>query len=130
MTLQQKIIDDLKKAMKSKNQEKKSLLRVLIGEMNRQGKELSDDNVLKIIKKMKDNATELSNEKEISILDSYLPKMMDEKEIENLVNNIIKENGFGSMKDMGKVMKEIKSRPDSATIDASFASKKAKELLS
>lgn len=130
MTLQQRIIEDLKSAMKSKNQEKKSLLRVLIGEMNRQGKELSDEKVMKIIKKMKDNATQFSNEKEVVILESYLPDMMDEKDIENLVDNIIKENGFDSMKHIGKIMKEIKSRPDSATIDASVASKKAKEILS
>jgi uncharacterized protein YqeY len=112
MKLQEKINADLRTAMLQKNEKVKSLLRVVIGEMNREGKELTDDRILSIIKKMIENLKQVNNETsvgEIQILDQYLPKQLSEKEIVAAINSIITTNSY-TLKDMGKIMNEMKEK--------------------
>lgn len=112
MKLQEQINADLKTAMLQKNEEVKSLLRVVIGEMNREGKELSDDRVLSIIKKMIENAKLIKTaaaESEIKILEKYLPKQLTEQELVAAINSIVTTNSY-SLKDMGKIMGELKDK--------------------
>ena len=45
--------------------------------------------------------------KEMDIINSYLPKMMDDEKIKEIVESVIKDTGAGSMADMGKVMPEV-----------------------
>ena len=130
MNLQKQIGLDMVNAMKSKETEKVSVLRVLKGELNRIRKELSDEEVLKTIRKMSENAHEFSNVKEFEILDDYLPKMLEPKEIKIIVKNIIETNGFTSIKEMGQVMGKLKQCKESSLIDMKSASILVRDLLS
>ena len=128
MKLQDKIKADLLIAMKNKDENIKSLLRVVIGEINRIGKDVSDDDVVKIIRKMKENAIELGNQDEVDILDSYLPSMLGPKQLEILIKGIIQKNGFNGLQNMGKVMGELKANYGSS-YDGKIASQIVKDNL-
>jgi len=121
MNLQEKIKADMVAAMKNKNEDVKSLLRVVLGEFNQIGKEVSDEDAIRIIKKMKENAIEMGNQIEVDILDPYLPSMLEPKQLEILIKGIIQKNSFEGMKDMGKVMGELKTNYGS-TYDGKLAS--------
>ncbi|MFW5847922.1 MAG: GatB/YqeY domain-containing protein [bacterium] len=128
MNLQTKVKEDLKQAMKSKDKEKVSLLRVVVGEMDRIGKNLPDELSEKVIKKMKDNADEISNEYESSILGLYLPSMLTNEQLETSISDIITKSGYNGMKDMGKVMKELKDNYGSS-FDGKVASQMVRNKL-
>jgi len=128
MKLQEKIKADLVTAMKNKDENVKSLLRVVIGEINRVGKDISDDELVKIIRKMKENASEMGNTNEVEILNMYLPVMLEPKQLEILIKGIINKNGYDGMKDMGKVMKELRDNYGS-TYDGKLASEIVKNNL-
>jgi len=130
MNLQKQIGLDMVNAMKNKETNKVSVLRVLKGEFNRVGKELSDEEVLKVIKKMVENAKEFGYVDEFEILNNYLPKMLEPKEIKIIVKNIIDVNGFTSIKEMGQVMGKLKQCKESSLIDMKSASILVKDLLS
>jgi len=128
MKLREIIQSDMKSAMRERKTEELGLLRVILGEINtlskakdRKTEEVSDDEVIVILKKMKDNAVEMGDEGEVKILDTYLPEMLEEKQLEVLIKGIINTNGFEGMKDMGKVMGELKSKYGS-TYDGKIAS--------
>lgn len=129
MKLQDKIKNDLKIAILN-NKDNKSFLRVIIGEMDRIGKDLDDNQIILILKKMRENALIMDNNKEIEIIDNYLPKMLSETEIKGLVSKIIKENNFSTLKDMGKTMQILKKLDEFPLIDGKIASTFARELLS
>jgi len=132
MTLQEQIRTDMLNAMKNRNQEVLDLLRVVAGEFGRTmngGKQLSDDEAIKVIRKMSENAKELGNDVEVQILDKYLPQMLGELQIKTIIGGIIQTNGFSGMQDMGKVMSEIKKLPMSAQIDGKISSRLVKEIL-
>jgi len=129
MTLQEKIREDMVTAMKNRDADTVSILRVCAGEFGRIGKDLSDEVVIKVLRKMSTNAIELNNMDEFKIIDKYLPKMYAEDDIRTLVGNIIRRTESTSMRDMGKVMGEIKKHPNSALIDGKISSTIVKELL-
>lgn len=128
MKLQEKIQNDLKTSMKNKDVIKRDLIRVLIGEMNRVGKDVDDDSVIKIIRKMIENATLMNNQNEVDILSEYLPKMMGKNEIENIIRDIINTNGYNNTKQMGLIIKELKEKYGSL-IDGKTASDIIKTIL-
>jgi len=130
MTLQEKIRNDMVSAMKNRNTETVSLLRVVAGEFGRIGKDLTDEQCIKVIRKMSGNAVELGNLNEFKILDEYLPKMYGESDIRILVENIIVHTDATSMKDMGMVMSKIKEHPNSPLIDGKISSQIVREILS
>lgn len=128
MNLQKKIKEDLITAMKNKDENVKTLLRVVIGEINRIGKIISDEDIIRIIKKMKENAVELNNINEVEILDLYLPVMLSNIQLEILIKGLINKYEFGGMKDMGKMMKMLKDKYGS-TYDGRLASQIVKDNL-
>ena len=130
MNLQEQIRLDMVNAMKTKDSERLSLLRVVAGEFSRVGKELSDEQVLKVLKKLVENANEMGNISEINILEKYLPKMLGDDEVKIIISNIINENGFSGIKDMGKVMGELKKLDVASQIDGKKSSTFVKEMLS
>jgi len=130
MKVQNKIKQDMVAAMKNKETEKLALLRVVIGEFGRIGKEVEDEKAIRIIRNMHENAKNVGNEFEMNVLDSYLPKMYSEDQTRALVANIIEAQGYKTMKDIGGVMKALNNNPDTALIDKKYASTYAKELLS
>lgn len=128
MNLQEKINIDIKMAMKNKDTDRLSILRVVKGEINRIGKDLSDDEIIKIIRKMKENSDMNNNKIESDILNEYLPSMLEEKQLEVIIHAIIYNNGYNSMKDMKNIMSELKTNYG-ASVDGKLASTIIKNKL-
>lgn len=123
--LKDRIYQDIVAAMKAKDKDKLSVLRMLKGSLQleniNKGKELTDDVVIDVIsreiKQRKESIAEftkggredLANEtaKEIDILKAYLPEQLSEEEIEKIIDQVFVSVAPASAKDMGKVMKEV-----------------------
>ena len=143
----EKINEDLKNAMKSKDTFKLSVLRMLKSalkneEINKKSP-LTDDEVLAIIKKQvktrKDSMNEYASynrmdlsdslQKEIDILNEYLPEELSDEELEKIVKETITKVKAESIKQMGMVIKTISSEYG-ARCDMAKVSKLVKERLS
>jgi len=122
MTLKETISNDIKTAMKEKNNALRDALRLLSSAMKQievdERKELSDEDVIKIIQKQvkqrndamtqyRDAGREDLYEKEAAeaaIYENYLPKQLSDEELETALRTIISETGAASIKEIGKVM--------------------------
>ena len=142
-SIQQDQINFLKEGKK----EDSSILRFALSFINKDEKdkqiELSDSQVVAVIKSLikrnKDsydqftsaNRPELAEKekKEMDLLQSYLPEVMNENETEEIVKSTIDKLGITSMKEMGKAMGEIKKN-HADTIDLSLVSQLIKKHLS
>jgi uncharacterized protein YqeY len=109
MKIQEKITQDLKEAMLQKNESKKSLLRVIIGEFNRHGKIVEDAKATNILKSMLENATQQNNLSEVEILNEYLPKQLTNDQLQTVIGQLIEEKKYSSIKEMGKIMADLKA---------------------
>ena len=141
------IQSDQIKFLKEGNKEDSSTLRFALSFLNKEEKykkiELNDSEVIKILKSMikrnKDSYDQFMNanrqeladkeKKEKSLLNTYLPELLDEVKTEEIVKNVIDELNVKSVKDMGKAMGLIKNNHGD-TIDMSLVSKYIKKLLS
>src|SRR6056297_3938237 len=126
MSIKASILDELKSAMKQKKADRLRVLRSLkakilekeISERKGGESELSDEQVIGVLMKAakqrkesidqfesggRDDLAEKEKE-ELKIIESYLPAMMDEDEIRNVVNEKISQLGASGLQDMGKVM--------------------------
>ena len=123
--MRKKILNDLVAAMKNKDKEKLGVLRMVkvamqLEEINKK-RELNDDEVISVIAKQiktrkesivefeKANRQELitQTQLEIDILNSYMPEQMSEEEINKVIVEVFSKVQPESIKDLGKVMKEI-----------------------
>ncbi len=152
MSLREKIESDYKNALKSKDKNRISTYRLILSGIkdldinNRSGpnkKETDDEDIKKLLKKMikqrsesievykKNNRGDLLEieENEVNVLSEYLPKQMSEEETISICKQIIAKTGASSIKEMGKVMGELKQN-HSDTIDFSKAGALIKDLLS
>ena len=111
MSLQTQVKEDMVSAMKSRDKETLSILRVLLGEFLR----VKDENGNSV--------------KTVGILGKYLPVMLGEFQIKTIVSGIIHANQYSGMQDMGKVMGTLKTHPIAAQIDNKLASQITRELL-
>ena len=125
MTIQQQIKIDLMGAMKARDEEKKSTLRVIMGEFARaDAKELSDDAVIKVLKKLIKSEKETLSQKGsdenttfVRIIETYLPKMASEDEIIAWVDDNIDLSQFkNKMQAMGSIMKHFGKMADGNTV--------------
>ena len=125
MTHFEKIQTDMYGAMKSGEKEKANALRSIISKLKDKQIEKRDTltkeeeiKVLQTLVKQRKESIDLyqkggRNElaeiesKEMDIINSYLPTMMDEDDIKKIVQSVIKDTGASSMADMGKVMPEV-----------------------
>ena len=130
-----KIKKDIMVAMKNGETTKRDVLRVLMSEIerNEQGKngkiELSKDEIVSVIKKMVTNITESTNDAtEIEVLSVYLPKMLNEGDINQIINETIERYSIDSMKGMGLIMKEFSTNYPNM-YDGRVVSSKIKEIL-
>lgn len=142
MTLQERIKDDMVKAMKAKDQLKTGILRVVMSDFARiktgADKKITDDQALKCIRTAYNGAEEMSHnpfhksksEAEMKVLESYLPTMLSEEHIEGIVSGVMRARGWNDMSCMGKLMGEVKKHPDGKRIDGKLASSIVKRLLS
>ena len=125
MTHFEKIQTDMYVAMKSGEKEKANTLRSVISKLKDKQIEKRDTltkeeeiKVLQTLVKQRKESIDLyqkggRNElaeiesKEMDIINSYLPTMMDEDDVKKIVQSVIKDTGASSMADMGKVMPEV-----------------------
>ena len=146
MNLNQKIAEDMKSAMKAKQEARLSCLRMMkTAVKNKQvekGHELSDEEIQAIIsslvRKAKEAAGEfreggreelaLKEEEEIRIFYEYLPQQLTPEEIEKTLKEIIEELSARSPKDMGRVMKAAMARM-AGSVQGKEVSKIASKLL-
>ena len=151
MSLRDKIETDYKNALKSKDKDKISTYRLILSGMknldivNRSSpekKETDEDDIKKLLKKMikqrsesiefykKSNRNDLLEieQVEVNVLSEYLPKQLGEGETKKICSEIIEKTGASSIKDMGKVMGELKKNY-SDSIDFSKAGTILKEIL-
>ncbi len=121
MKLKEQIKHDLTAAMKAKDEKKKSALRVVLGELSRlDKKELIEDDVVKILKKLIKAEKEViqqkgerADDKFVKILENYLPKMATEAEIRSwFEQNIEIANFKNKMQAMGQIMKHFGTTAD------------------
>ena len=152
MSLREKIESDYKNALKSKDKNKISTYRLILSGIkdldinNRSGpnkKDTDEEDIKKLLKKMikqrsesievykKNNRNDLLEieENEVNVLSEYLPKQMSEEETISICKKIIEKTGANSIKEMGKVMGELKQNY-SDTVDFSKAGALIKDLLS
>ena len=152
MSLKQTIENEYKNALKSKDKNKISTYRLILSSIkdldivNRSGpnkKETDDEDIKKLLKKMvkqraesidiykKNNRIDLLEveQNEYDILTSFLPKQLSEDETKKICADVISKIGANSLKDMGKVMGELK-KTHADEIDFSKAGSIIKELLS
>ena len=151
MSLKSKIELDYQNSLKSKDKLEISTYRLILSAIkdleianrsNSQKKEIDDNDIKQQIKKMikqrnesievykKNSRNDLLEieKQEQEILSSYLPKQMTEEETKKICVDIINSTNASSIKDMGKVMGELKKNY-SDTLDFSLAGKVLKELL-
>ncbi|MDZ7832560.1 MAG: GatB/YqeY domain-containing protein [Desulfobacterales bacterium] len=122
MRIQEQIKQDLKQAMKDKDEEKKNTLRIIIGEFGRaEAKELSDDEVIKIVRKLIKSEQEslaqsgksASDSRYIQILESYLPQMASDEEIRRwIAENLDFSNYKNKMQAMRDIMAHFGASAD------------------
>jgi uncharacterized protein YqeY len=121
MNLQKKIKTDLSAAIKARDENKKNALRVILGEFGRlDKKELSDDEAVKILKKLIKSEKEVLEQKGdtehsafIEIVESYLPKMAAEEEISAWIRQNIDFSQYkNKMQAMGVIMKHFGATAD------------------
>ena len=138
MSLKEKLLSNMKEAMKSKDSVKLGTVRGVISAVKNQEidlkKELSEEEILTIVsrevKKRKEaavlyekgNRPELKDKEiqEMKILQTYLPEQVSEKDLRRRIQEVIDETGAEGMKDFGKIMKtlvpEFKGKADNSFI--------------
>ena len=151
MSLKETIETEYKNALKSKDKIKISTYRLILSSIkdldisNRSGpnkKETDDEDIKKLLKKMmkqrtesidiykKNNRSDLLEieQNEFNILSSFLPKQLNDDDTKKICEEIISKLGANSIKDMGKVMGELKKK-HADEIDFSKAGALLKQIL-
>ncbi|HLD22468.1 MAG TPA: GatB/YqeY domain-containing protein [Sulfuricurvum sp.] len=146
MSLKEQISNDIKTAMKEKNVALRDALRLLSSAMKQievdERKELSDEDIIKIIQKQVKQRNDAMNqyrdagredlyEKEASeaaIFETYLPAQLSDEELESALRAIIAETGAESIKDIGRVMGAA-SKALGAQADGKRINECAKKIL-
>ncbi len=147
MNLKEKIVDDMKTAMRAKDKDRLGVLRMVKStlmnkEIDSDG-DLTDEDVIKtlntLVKQRRDSAEQFENagrpelaEKEnaeIVFIEEYLPQSASDEEIAAAVTESIAETGASSMKDMGNVMKTTLAKLSGKTVDGKTVSEMVKQKL-
>lgn len=139
MSLLERLTDDMKQAMKAKDKEKLSVIRMVKASLQNEaiklGNELSDEEALTVLnrelKQRKDSLLEFENagrsdladklKIEIEILMNYMPEQLSEDELEEIVKQTISETNASSKAEMGKVMgaimPKVKGKADGSLVN-------------
>ncbi len=139
MTLEERIMHDLKTAMKNNDDAAKRGIRaikaaILLEKTSATGSEMNEEKEIKLLQKLvkqrresldiyvKGNREDLAQieREEIAVIEKYLPQQMGEAEVEAIVQKVVETTGASGMKDMGKVMgaasKELAGKADGRMI--------------
>ena len=146
MTLKERIIDDMKSAMRSGEKERLATIRLALAAIKQREVDeritLDDGQVLglleKMIKQRKEAITQfeagaradlVAKERgEIAVLEQYLPTRMSDSEIDALIAQVIAASGATSVRDMGKVMSAVKAQAQ-GRVDMSVVGARVREQL-
>ncbi|RKY48727.1 MAG: GatB/YqeY domain-containing protein [Candidatus Neomarinimicrobiota bacterium] len=145
MTLKERLQKELVEAMRARDTLKVDVIRLLRNSIRQKEielkKELSDDDVIKILSNAAKQRREsikayeagkredlVEREKrELDIIESYLPEKLSQEELIKIVEDVIKEVGASSLRDLGKVMPKVmakvKGRADGSEVQAIVRSK-------
>lgn len=147
MSLKDKIISDLTDAMKAKDADRLSVLRMVKANlMNRKidkGEELTDEEVTKalqgLVKQRRDSIEQYKTagrdelaakeEQEIGYIEGYLPQGASAEDMSAAIDEAIAETGASSMKDTGSVMKSAQAKLQGKTVDGRALSEAVKSKL-
>ncbi len=128
MTLKAQVSEDMKTAMKSGDKDRLKVVRLILAAIQQievdQRTELDDAGVLsvmdKMVKQRRDSVSQFEKGgrqdladielTEISVLQNYLPEQLSEAELADIIEQAIKDSGAESIRDMGKVMGQVKSK--------------------
>jgi len=152
MTLREKINEQFNTALKSKDKISVSTFRLILAAIkerdiaNRSGgkkEEIKDPEIIKVLRKMRKQRQESAalykkggrpelfevEEAEIRIIDTFLPKQLSEEETKKICKEIIETVGASSIKDIGKIMEQLKQKYYDS-VDFSKVNTIVKDLLS
>lgn len=146
-TLKTQIKSDLKTSMLARDSSRSNVLKSILSELTyaekgNQGPSHTDPIQIlrRMVKKREDSVQQFSaagrndlveqETHELKIITSYMPKQMDSDEIKSIVIETIGRLGAKSPKDMGRVMKELKSKLDPATAPSDIVATEVKKALS
>jgi uncharacterized protein len=119
------IEDEIKEAMKARDAERRDALRLIVNALKGSEKELqrplSDDEELQVLQRERKKRVEAADafrtggreeqaaaeERELSILEEFMPEPLSEEEIEEIIDDAIAEVGATSMADLGRVMADV-----------------------
>jgi uncharacterized protein YqeY len=152
MTLREKINEQFNTALKSKDKTSVSTFRLILAAIkerdiaNRSGgkkEKIKDPEIIKVLRKMRKQRQESADlykkggrqelfeveEAEIRIIDTFLPKQLSEEETKKICKEIIETVGASSIKDIGKIMEQLKQKYYDS-VDFSKVNTIVKDLLS
>ncbi|MBS0153056.1 MAG: GatB/YqeY domain-containing protein [Nitrospira sp.] len=148
MSLYNRLTEDLKLAMKSRDQLRMDVIRMIKAAVLNKEVELKRDlddaemsRVMTTLVKQRRESVEqfekaqrqelaAKERQEIEIIEAYLPKPISPEELETLVTSVVADTGSRSMKDMGAVMKAVMARLGGQTVDGKHVSELVKRKLS
>ena len=147
MGLEDRLVEEMKEAMKSNNKVRLSTIRMIRSAVKNKEIEvrskLDDESIIKVIQGMvrkgEDSVAQFQaggrvdlvekEKQEIEILKSYLPQAMSQEEIQKIIDQSIEETQASSLKDLGKVMKSIMPKLG-GKVDGKLINQLVKERLS
>lgn len=147
MSLHDRLSDDLKSAMKSRDQLRIDVIRMIKAAVQYKEVELKQDLddagmsriMTTLIKQRKEAAEQFEKgnrrdladkeRQEITIIEGYLPAAISSDELAKIVDLVIKESGASSLKDMGQVMKAVMARLAGQSVDGKIVSDLVKAAL-
>ncbi|MDR4465759.1 MAG: GatB/YqeY domain-containing protein [Nitrospira sp.] len=148
MSLHDRLTEDLKLAMKSRDQLRMDVIRMIKAAVLNKEVELKRDlddaemsRVMTTLVKQRRESVEQfekaqraelaeKERREIEIIEAYLPKPLTPQELEALVVSVISETGASSIKDMGQIMKAVMARVAGQPLDGKQVSDLVKSKLS
>ncbi|HET7449861.1 MAG TPA: GatB/YqeY domain-containing protein [Gaiellaceae bacterium] len=147
MTLIEELEDDVKDAMRAGDTARRDALRLIIASLKSAEKDLlrplTEDEELQVLQRERKKRIEAAEafrgggreeqaakeEAELAVLEEFMPEPLTEEELERIVDDAIAENGATSMRDMGRVMKDvmpqIAGRADGAAVSQMLREKLA-----
>lgn len=147
MSLRDRLSEDLKSAMKSRDQLRMDVIRMIKAAVLNKEVELKQDLddaamsriMTTLIKQRKEAAEQfekgnrqdlaVKERQEIVIIEGYLPTTLSTDEVARIVEAVIKESGASSLKDMGQVMKAVMARLAGQSVDGKVVSDLVKAAL-
>jgi len=140
MSIREQIMEDMKAAMRAKDELSRDTLRMIRSDLGKEeldlGKDLTEEDVLRVlvrgVKTRTDSASQYDEgerpelaaqeRQEIAVLQRYMPKPLSEDEAKAAIAEVIAELGASTKKDMGSVMKTLRER-HGARLDGKLASR-------